>query len=188
MRGGDVNDEAGGGSVDRSGWSDEQWSDTVHKLAVACLRYGMLRTSNTTRVVFDLEEWTNLTGNSGAYLLYSLARISGILRKAAAPAPSALATAAVDCTTFGEPAERMLLGHLQLYGRTLEAVERTLDPSLLATWLFDGAKLFSRFYHDCPVLKATPGVREARLGLVLATREVMTRGLRAIGIEPVEEM
>jgi arginyl-tRNA synthetase len=186
--GGDDDDAAQGGSVDRTGWSDEQWAETVHRLAVACLRYGMLRSSNTTRVVFDADAWTNLTGDSGAYLLYSLARISGILRRASAPAPGALAAAAASCSALGEPAERMLLGHLLAYGRALEAVERTCDPSLLATWLYDGAKLFSRFYHDCPVLKAEAGVRAARLGLVTATREVMTRALSAIGIEPVDAM
>jgi arginyl-tRNA synthetase len=187
MRGG-AEDEAGGGSVDRASWSAERWADTVHKVAVACLRYGMLKSSNTTRVIFDVEDWTNLTGDSGAYLLYSLARISGILRRADAPPPDVLAAAAAACAELGEPAERMLLGHLLLYPRTLEAVERTCDPSLLATWLYDGAKLFSRFYHDCPVLKASPPVRAARLGLVTATRAVMGRGLRAIGIEPVDEM
>jgi arginyl-tRNA synthetase len=38
------------------------------------------------------------------------------------------------------------------------------------------------------VLKAEAGVRAARLGLVTATREVMTRALSAIGIEPVDAM
>ena len=177
-----------GGGADRSDWSEEKWAQTVHRVTLACLRYGMLQVTNTTRVVFDREAWTNLQGNSGAYLLYSLARISGIVRRAEAPGPQELATAAGQAADFGAEAERMLLGHLLLYPRTLAAVERSCDPSLLAGYLYEGAKLFSRFYHDCPVLQAPSPLREARLGLVLATREVLGRGFRAIGLEPVEEM
>ena len=70
----------------------------------------------------------------------------------------------------------------------LAGVERDCDPSLLATFLFEGVKEFSRFYHECPVLKAEPGLREARLGLVAAAELVFTRGLELLGAQPVEEM
>ncbi len=179
---------ASDGGADRSGWTREQWNETVHKVTLACLRYGMLQVTNTTRVVFDMKAWTNVLGDSGAYLLYSLARISGIFRKAGDVDTPSLAGAAAESSDFGAEAERMLLNHLLLYPRTLAAVVRTCEPSLMATYVYDGAKLFSRFYHDCPVLQAEEPLREARLGLVLAAREVLGRGLRAIGIEPVEEM
>ncbi|MEZ5977286.1 MAG: arginine--tRNA ligase [Planctomycetota bacterium] len=172
----------------RSGWSEEKWSETVDRVAVACLRYGMLQVANTTRVIFDVDAWTNLEGESGAYLLYSLARISGIFRRADGAAALDLAAAARAESGFGELAERALLGHLLRYPRVLAQVESTCDPSHLANWLFDGAKTFSRFYHDCPVLKAEPALRDARLALVRATEQVMSAGLRTLGVEPVDAM
>jgi arginyl-tRNA synthetase len=174
--------------TDRGGWSEAQWKETVDAIAVACLRYGMLSVTNTTRVVFDAAEWTNLEGETGAYLLYSLARISGVFRKGGRPEAAALVEAARAAEEFGAEAERALLNHLLAYGEVLEQVERTTDPAALSGWLYDGAKLFSRFYHDCPILSAEEPLRSARLALILATERVLGHGLRTLGIEPVAEM
>jgi arginyl-tRNA synthetase len=174
----------------RAAWDRGRWEDTVHAIAVACLRYGMLRVGNTTRVVFDVDAWTNPEGDSGAYLLYGLARISGIFRKGgrSSPAELAAAIAAGGSAGFGHEAERRLLNHLLDWPRMLADVERDCDPSRLAGFLFEGVKEFSRFYHECPVLKAEPGLRAARLGLVAAAELVFTRGIELLGCEPVEEM
>jgi arginyl-tRNA synthetase len=174
----------------RAEWDETRWNEVVRRIAVASLRYGMLRVSNTTRVIFDVDAWTNPEGDSGAYLLYGLARISGIFRKGGRPAVSELAQAieTADASAFGAEAERRLLNHLLAYPRMLADVERDCDPSRLATYLFEGVKEFSRFYHECPVLKAEPGLKEARLGLVAAAGQVLTRCLELLGAEPVEEM
>ncbi|MHC4261122.1 MAG: arginine--tRNA ligase [Planctomycetota bacterium] len=174
--------------TDRSGWSEQQLQDTTDAIAVACLRYGMLSVSNTTRVVFDADDWTNLEGETGAYLLYSLARISGIHRKGGKTDPAELSEAARAAGDFGVEAERALLNHLLAFGSVLEQVERTTDPSPLASWLYDGAKAFSRFYHDCPVLSAEEPLRGARLALIQATERVLGQGLSTLGIRPVEAM
>jgi arginyl-tRNA synthetase len=174
----------------RAAWDRRRWEDTVRRIAVACLRYGMLRAGNTTRVVFDVDAWTNPEGDSGAYLLYGLARISGIFRKGGRPSPAELAAAlpAGGAAGFGHEAERRLLNHLLEWPRVLADVERDCDPSRLATFVFEGVKEFSRFYHECPVLKAEPGLREARTGLVAAAELVLARGIALLGCEPVEEM
>ncbi|QDU65742.1 arginine--tRNA ligase [Engelhardtia mirabilis] len=173
---------------DRSDWSDEKWRETVDRIAVACLRYGMLSVSNNTRVIFDAAEWTNLEGETGAYLLYSLARISGIFRKGGRTAPAELAAAARGAADFGGEPERALLNHLLAYADVLEQVERTTDPAALSAWIYGGARAFSRFYHDCPVLTADEPLRSARLALSLVTERILGHGLRTLGIEPVEAM
>jgi arginyl-tRNA synthetase len=177
-----------GDQATRADWSQAQWDETIHRVAVACLRYGMLRVTNTTRVIFDIDTWTNLEGETGAYLLYSLARIAGIFRKGGQPDSQQLLAGLAHAAEFGAPAERELLAHLLRYGEVLALVERSLDPSHLASWLYDGAKVFSRFYHDCPVLKAEEPLRSARLALCRASELVLSHGLRALGIEPVEQM
>lgn len=172
----------------RAGWSPALWDETIQRVAVACLRYGMLRVTNTTRVIFDTEDWTSLEGETGAYLLYSLARIAGIFRRAGRPELAELQAGLARAERFGAPPERELLAHLLRYGEVLAQVEKSLDPSHLASWLYDGARLFSRFYHDCPVLKSEEPLRSARLALCRAAELVLAHGLRCLGIEPVEEM
>ncbi|MDA1193779.1 MAG: arginine--tRNA ligase [Planctomycetota bacterium] len=171
---------------ERAAWSETQWQATIERVAIACLKYGMLKVGTTRRVIFDIEDWTNPEGDTGAYLLYSLARIAGIQRKAEQ-------TVALDADVpagsgFGNDAERALVGHLQRYGAEVARAEETCDPSGLAAFLFDGAKHFSRFYQECPVLQAEPALRKARLMLAAATQAVFTRALDLLGIEPVEAM
>jgi arginyl-tRNA synthetase len=172
----------------RASWDEAKWATTVQRVAVACLRYGMTKVSNTTQVIFDVDDWTNLEGESGAYVMYGHARLASILAKAPAAALADLDRAAVRAAGFGAEAERALLGHLVRYPRVLAQVEASCDPSHLSAWLYDGTKLFSRFYHDCPVLKADGELLGARLALVQAAASVMARGLRTLGIEPVDEM
>jgi arginyl-tRNA synthetase len=174
--------------TDRAEWTEQQWQETVQRLAVACLRYGMLSMGNTTRIGFDMDAWTSFEGESGAYLQYGLARISGIFKKSERPD---LATAAGNLSSaeaFGGDAERTLLNHLLRYGEILATVERDLDPSNLAHYVFEGTKLFSRFYHDCPVLKAEEPLRSSRLALVAATEAVLGRAVGCLGIQPVSGM
>ncbi len=165
-------------------------AEAERRVALACLRYGMLGVGTNRRVVFDLEEWTNPEGDTGAYLLYVLARIAGIFRKAGGPAggPGPAAGPAGDAPVLVHEAERALLNHLLHLPETVARAEAELEPALLAHYLFDGAQRFSRFYQECPVLKAEGPVRRARLLLLGATQAVFESGLALLGIEPVREM
>jgi arginyl-tRNA synthetase len=64
-----------------------------------------------------------------------------------------------------------------------------MDPSLLAAYLYELSKSFSRFYHDCPILNAEkPGLAEARLGLCRAVRGVLRDALELICVPFLEAM
>jgi arginyl-tRNA synthetase/tRNA-binding EMAP/Myf-like protein len=53
--------------------------EVVRRIAVAAIRYGMLNHDTAKDIVFDIEKWTNNTGNTGPYLLYAYSRIVSIL-------------------------------------------------------------------------------------------------------------
>ena len=52
------------------------------KVAIAAVKYAMLRNENNRNIIFDLEQSLNFEGNTGPYLQYSYARASSIVRKA----------------------------------------------------------------------------------------------------------
>ena len=166
----------------------DEHEETVRRIVVACLRYGYLRMGNNRRVIFDVDEWTNPEGDTGAYLLYVLARIAGIHAKVEEEAHVDITASLPPDTGFGNEAERALLGHLQHYPDILARAEKDCDPSVLANWIFSAAKHFSRFYQECPVLKAEAGLRQARLMLLVCTETVLRDALGLLGIEPVETM
>ena len=65
---------------------------------------------------------------------------------------------------------------------------RVRSPHVIAGYTFAVARQFSTFYHACPILQAPPPLREARLLLAAATRQVLANCLRLIGIDPLERM
>eukprot|EP00461_Guttulinopsis_vulgaris_P001819 UN01819 len=54
--------------------------EVVRRIAVASIRYGMLNHDTSKDIVFDIEKWTNNTGNTGPYLMYAYSRITSILQ------------------------------------------------------------------------------------------------------------
>jgi arginyl-tRNA synthetase len=64
-----------------------------------------------------------------------------------------------------------------------------MDPSVLAAYLYELAKGFSRFYHDCPILSAEePGLAEARLALCRSVLMVLKDALNLVCIPFLEVM
>jgi arginyl-tRNA synthetase len=64
-----------------------------------------------------------------------------------------------------------------------------MDPSLLAAYLYETSRAFSRFYHDCPILNAeTPGLAAARLALCRAMLRVLRAAMDLVCIPFLEAM
>lgn len=64
-----------------------------------------------------------------------------------------------------------------------------MNPSVVAGYLYDLTKLFSRYYHDVPVLKDDDKGRVlARIELVKAILQVLKNGFFLIGIPFLERM
>jgi len=165
----------------------DAWQETVRRLAIASLKYGMLRIGTNKKVIFSLEDWTQPEGNTGVYLLYNLARMRSVQQEANVKPNLA---AGVDAGSgFGQTSEeRALLNQLLQLPGVIARAEAERDPSILASWCYGCARAFSRFWTECPVLKAEPRLRGARLSLIALSESVLSAGLDLLGIEPVDAM
>lgn len=152
-------------------------------VAYSALKYSFLRVANDKQIVFDWDKAMSFEGESGPYLLYSHARICSILRRYNHRLPT---TADYSVLKAKEELELIkLIADLPDYiARTL----RVRSPHVLAGYTFSLARHFSIFYHACPILKSASPLREARLLLVIATRQVLSNCLRLLGMEPVDRM
>lgn len=156
--------------------------DTAEKVALAALHYYLLRTGPVKDMVFDPAESLSFNGDTGPYLQYVGARISSMLAKRAI---EGLATP-VD----PESDDEWRLMHLIAgYPDQVAAAAEGYNPSLLAGYLYEIAKTFSRFYHDHPIAVAEdPVVRNNRLALAGAIMNVMKNGLGLLNIPFVAKM
>lgn len=156
--------------------------DVIMKVTNAVLKYSMLKAQVSQDVGFDMNESVNISGDSGPYLLYIVARIKSILQKTGKKNKKTVVPSTVHDT------EKQLLLALSSYPDvTLAAVEQ-YDPSKIAQYLFDLAQTFNSFYAQCPVIDAEEDVRAFRLALIARVEQVMTAGLHLLGIETVDAM
>ena len=86
------------------------------------------------------------------------------------------------------PSEVAVIKQLaRLPGAERDAGER-YARFVIADWCYEMARALSAFYRDCPVLRAEPDVRVARLRLVAATAQALKNGLGLLGIQAPERM
>jgi arginyl-tRNA synthetase len=162
-------------------------ADVAEKVALGALHYYLLQVSPSRDMLFNPQESLAFNGNTGPYLQYMGARISALLRKAAAQG--------IDGQGVFEPglltgdAEWELLKALAAYPEVVAEAAERMDPSALAAWLYELSKSFSRFYHDCPILNAgDTALAAARLALSRGVLAVLRDALNLICIPFLEAM
>jgi arginyl-tRNA synthetase len=154
-------------------------------IALAAIKFFMLRTSEARDIYFNPEESISFEGETGPYLQYTFARAKSILRKAKRPAQDKKA----NCALLTAEAEKQLVMLLHNFPAVIEKAALALQPHLLAQHLIETAAAFNSFYHSLPVLKAeTKELASARLALVQSVAIVLGNGLKLLGIRPIERM
>lgn len=168
----------------RGNWTDEEIDDTARKVAVATIYYGMLNQSTHKDIVFDLGEWSAPTGRTGPYMLYAVARVRSILRKAVD-----FRNEEPDYHLLGHETERELLLQMHQFPKITSQALTDYRPQTLCTYAYELARTLNRHNKHCPILKAeSSGLREARLQLIDAATRVLDQTLSLLAIESVERM
>jgi arginyl-tRNA synthetase len=86
--------------------------------------------------------------------------------------------------------EAALAKKLLQFGAVIDSVARDLKPHHLCNYLYELCEAFSRFFTNCPVLKAdSERLKLSRLALCDMVATVLKIGLHdLLGIEVLEEM
>lgn len=165
-------------------WTEDEIHQTASIVAKGAIRFGMLRMDTNKKIVFDMNEWLKLEGESGPFIQYSYARIASLLRKFKLNdefyfTPSLLAHAS----------EKQLAVRLMNFNTCVLMAAENYKPAALCSYLYEIAKAFNVFYHDCPIGTApSEELRQARLMLSAATGNVLQHGLGLLGIPVPERM
>ncbi len=164
-------------------WSSEEIDELATIIANGAIKYGMIRIDNNRKIVFEMDEWLKLDGETGPYLQYVHARIATLLEK------FPLDFTQVDFSQLNTPQEEALIVHLTTFNDHVFQAADQYRPSTLTAYLFDLGKLFNAFYAECPIGKAKEEtIKHSRLALALMTKEVMYKGLDLLGIKAPARM
>jgi arginyl-tRNA synthetase len=181
--------EARAGSQERGTLADlspEEQEEVVRKIGLAALKFHIIKVQPRKRMVFDPKESVDLQGQTGPYIQNAYVRIRSVLRKAAEENVTGAAAAQYAVL---EKQERELVRTLTEFPDIIARAAADYDPSHVASYAYDLAKMFHRFYHDYSVLRADSEAAKAfRLNLVTAVSNVLKTAMDLLGIEMPEKM
>ncbi len=164
-------------------WSAKKIETIAHAIAFGAIRFSMLKQDCDKKITFAMEESLSFDGFTGPYILYTLARIRSLLKKAGHSKHS------FSAAHLSAAPERNVLLALAGYSDAVFASASNLHVSSLAQYLFDLAKRFAEFYAEIPVLtSAGTELLAERLALCAAVAQVLENGLSLLGMESVKEM
>lgn len=123
------------------------------------------------------------------YLQYAHARICSVLRQAVERGYSAEFPA--DTLKLGllqEPQEQSLMRGLARFPEVVDSAAQERQPHQIAFYLREIANEFHGYYNAHQFLVEDEALRNARLGLSMATRQVLANGLTLLGVSSPEVM
>ncbi len=164
----------------------EEWVGAVAEaVAVAALRYELVKQDPDKMIVFDVEEALRFEGDTGPYLLYSYARARRILDKS--QSKPQLSVSGASKLTRG--LEKQLVKKLSMFDKSLITSIEYLSPKEVSRYAHELAELFNMFYEKVPVnMESDEDVKEARLALVEATSRVLRLSMTLLGIPYKEKI
>ncbi len=174
--------------------------DVVDEVGRDPVRFMMLYRKNQEPLDFDFAKVTEQSkDNPVFYVQYAHARAASVFRQAAQLMPdldlSNAALAAADLSGLADSGEIDLIKKLAAYPRLIEGAVSAHEPHRIAFYLYDLASALHAQWtrgNDSPHLRfiqPNDGVAtRARLGMIAATKTVISSGLKILGVEAPDAM
>ena len=158
-----------------------QLTNLYNTIGLGALKFFLLRVDPKKKMIFNPEESIDFHGFTGPFIQYTHARIKSILRK------TGTITNVQDSTLL--PLEKALIIALSNFPDTINEAAENLDPSKVAIYAFELAKLFNSFYAEHSINNAeTEDKKHLRIHLAILTAATLSKSMRALGIDVPEQM
>jgi arginyl-tRNA synthetase len=153
-------------------------------------RFIFVSRSNDQPLDFDLELVKKQSNDNPVYYVqYAHARIASVLKQAAErglPFDRAAGTAALD--RLAEPAELALMREVSRWPEVVRLAAETRAPHIVVHYLRELAGAFHACYASLPFIVDDATLRNARLALIAAARQVLQNALGLLGATAPETM
>jgi arginyl-tRNA synthetase len=139
---------------------------------------------------FDLDlAKSQSSDNPVYYVQYAHARVCSVLRQAAEKGiPVEISAGGENLERLTESHEQALLKSLARYPEVIEASALNEEPHQLTHYVRELANDFHTYYNAHQFLVEDGALRDARIKLILAVRQVLRNGLNLLGVSAPEKM
>lgn len=152
-------------------------------IGLGALKFFLLRVNPYKKIIFNPEESIDFHGQTGPFVQYTYARICSIIRKAAITPDS------IDLQTNLQGVERQIIQQLCEYENVIADASNKYDPSEIANYAYNLAKLYNKFYGELKILSAdTDAEKHLRLTISQATANTIKHAMKLLGIDVPEKM
>ena len=183
----EVIDEARAATAERGeidGLNPKEQNEVLRKIGLAALKYFIIKVSPQKRMTFDPQESVDMQGQTGPYIQNAYVRIQSILRK----------SKEYDVSNYSDyktlhTMEKKLLRSIGEYESLLLSSAENFDPSIIASFAYELAKDYHRFYHDVRILTAeSEAAKIFRLQLSQLVARMLKSAMLLLGIEMPQRM
>ena len=164
--------------------STKKINDRANKIALAAIKFSILKHDPLKNFVFDLKKSLEFEGNTGPYVMYSYVRIKSILKKYGRKLNKE-----IDFSLLNTELDKEILTLLKNYKKVIKNSAQDYKPSMIANYLLNLSSTFNKYYNENPILNIDDiKTKEARLLLIDSVNLVLKSGLSLLGIETVDQM
>jgi arginyl-tRNA synthetase len=167
-------------------FSKEELQELYETLGMGAMKFYLLRVDPKKRMIFNPEESIDFHGFTGPFVQYTYARIQSILRKVG----KGDAVETVDLSGPKLlPLEQQLIILLEKYSNIISDAAQEMNPSIIANYVFNLAKLFNSFYVEHSVSNAeNEEKKNLRLTISVMTATVIKSAMQLLGIKVPDKM
>lgn len=164
--------------------------DLIDEVGRDATRYFLVARAPNSQLTFDIDlALSQSNDNPVYYIQYAHARVCSILRKLEEQGDSWEAASGLQqLDHLREEHEKALLQRLDRYPEVVEHAALNSEPHVVANYLRDLAGDFHAWYNAHKTLVEDKPLRDARVALSVAVRQVIANGLDLLGVSAPQSM
>lgn len=161
----------------------EDKETVARQIGVGAVVWGVVYNGRIKDIVFSWDKALNFDGETGPYAQYTHARCCSVLRKS-----GGYDRAKIDYSAFSDEASSALVKAIAEFPAAVSEAAEKYEPYIISRSVINVCSCFNKFYYDNRIMDENEGVRNARLALTDAARNVIKTGLYLVGLEAPEKM
>ncbi len=165
----------------RDNFDESELEKIAEIVGIGAVKYADLSINRESNYIFDWDKMLSLDGNTSLYQQYAYARIRSILRKS---------EVVLGKVRISDELERRLSLKILQLEDILTASAKDAKPHYIASYLYDLATLFMKFYENNPILKdgIDEDIQKSRLAIASAVADTIKLSMEIMGISVMERL